>query len=129
MTTAKELRAAAEMILALMQADVSGEPAEATRERLFPGMSADAALAKAEAGIVGMCSHILATIREDDDEPTGEYVGSKRARTRDEWHEDYGFVLWWILPVCEPPYVGCPLCDDWPGYHTHWTPIPLPATP
>lgn len=32
-----------------------------------------------------------------------------RARTFDEWHEDHGTVLWWRLPICEPPYVGSPL--------------------
>jgi hypothetical protein len=26
-----------------------------------------------------------------------------------DWHEDYGSVLWWRLPVQEPPYVGSPL--------------------
>ena len=51
-----------------------------------------------------------------------------------EWHEDFGPVLWWILPLQEPPHVGDPNDDDWPGYHTHWTPIecpeqPLPAPP
>jgi hypothetical protein len=41
-----------------------------------------------------------------------------------EYHEDMGFVLWWILPVREPPYSGSPGCDDWPEYHTHFTPVP-----
>lgn len=40
------------------------------------------------------------------------------------YHEDFGFVLWWTRPVTEPPYVGSPLCDDWPGYHQWWTPLP-----
>src|SRR5690625_4173312 len=30
----------------------------------------------------------------------------------EDWHEDDGFVLWWRLPIEEPPYVGNPLCDD-----------------
>lgn len=47
----------------------------------------------------------------------------------DEWHEDDGFALWWVFPVNEPPYVGSPLCSDWPGYHTHFTPIPIPNEP
>lgn len=47
----------------------------------------------------------------------------KTPRHIDEWHEDMGFALWWALPVCEPPYVGTPLDTDWPGYHTHWTPL------
>lgn len=46
------------------------------------------------------------------------------ARPLEEWHEDYGDVLWWKFPIEEPPYVGSPLCSDWPEYHTHWTPLP-----
>jgi hypothetical protein len=48
------------------------------------------------------------------------------ARPLEEYHEDDGYVLWWTFPVEEPPYVGSPLCDDWPGYHTHWTEILIP---
>lgn len=48
-------------------------------------------------------------------------------RPLDEWHEDYGDVLWWRFPIVEPPYVGSPLhVGGWPGYHTHWTPIIVP---
>jgi len=47
-------------------------------------------------------------------------------RAADDWHEDDGFVLWWTVPIEEPPYVGSPLCSDWPGYHTHWTPVICP---
>lgn len=50
-------------------------------------------------------------------------------RPIDEWHEDYGSVLWWTLPVCEPPYAGAPGWSDWLGYHTHWTPIVYPREP
>lgn len=50
-------------------------------------------------------------------------------RPSEEWHEDYGDVLWWKFPVDEPPYVGSPLDEHWPAYHTHWTPIPIPQTP
>lgn len=46
-----------------------------------------------------------------------------------EYHEDNGPVLWWSFPVNEPPYVGAPFDSDWPGYHTHWTPLVVPATP
>lgn len=42
----------------------------------------------------------------------------------DEWDEDIGDALWWKLPVVERPYCGSPLDDDWPGYHTHWSPLP-----
>jgi hypothetical protein len=46
-----------------------------------------------------------------------------------DWDEDKGAVLWWRFPVEEPPYCGHPNCDDWPGYHTHWTPLIVPDAP
>jgi hypothetical protein len=51
------------------------------------------------------------------------------ARPISEWHEDRGSALWWRFPVEEPPYSGSPLDSDWPGYHTHWTPIVCPDEP
>ena len=72
-------------------------------------------------------------------------------KTLSEWTEDDGPVLWWKFPIAEPPYVGTPLDSGfpvemtirdsvrtytytqhfgaWPGYHTHWTPIPMPPSP
>lgn len=75
---------------------------------------------------------------------------SQIARPLSEWHEGLGDVLWWKSPFTEPPYVGTPLdlgftvelhtqdgpepriaargtVGGWPGYHTHFT--PLPSTP
>lgn len=51
------------------------------------------------------------------------------ARPLDQWHEDDGPVLWWSFPIEEAPYVGTPLDSDWPGYHTHWTPLVVPLVP
>lgn len=51
------------------------------------------------------------------------------ARPIEEWGEDYGDVLWWKFPIEEPPYVGSPLDEKWPAYHTHWTPIMMPQPP
>lgn len=72
------------------------------------------------------------------------------ARPLAEWHEDMGPVLWWAFPISEAPYIGTPLDvarqhelkldgtvigkfdthTGWPGYHTHWTPLPpLPLQP
>lgn len=48
------------------------------------------------------------------------------ARPLSEWHEDDGPVLWWVLPVTEPPYCGTPIDAEWPHYHTHWTRIEVP---
>ena len=45
-------------------------------------------------------------------------------RPLSEYHEDFDSVLWWSLPICEPPWVGVPDCSSWPGYHTHWSPLP-----
>jgi len=42
----------------------------------------------------------------------------------ERYHEDDGPVLWWRFPVVEPPYSGTPDDSDWPGYHTHYTPLP-----
>ena len=50
------------------------------------------------------------------------------ARPESEWHEDHGFVVWWCWRdggwLGEPAWIGSPLCEDWPDYHTHWTPHP-----
>lgn len=55
-----------------------------------------------------------------------------RARPLSDWHEDLGPVIWWRFCRDERPdeasWIGTPLDDDWPGYHTHWTPHPpIPA--
>ena len=45
------------------------------------------------------------------------------------WHEEDGCVLWWNVPVEEPPWVGSPLDSEWKeigsGYE-YWSPIPEP---
>lgn len=58
-----------------------------------------------------------------------------------EWTEEDSSVLWWHLPICEPPYVGSHECmderdrDGTPsecatlqrsGHLTHWTSMPQP---
>lgn len=66
---------------------------------------------------------------------TSELYALENPRPEAEWHEDLGDVLWWKFPISEPPYVGSPLClgfsvgggrfvGGWPGYHTHFTPLP-----
>lgn len=52
------------------------------------------------------------------------------ARAERHWHEDMGNVLWWKFPIAEAPWVGTPLDSHWPGYHTHFTPLPpMPHKP
>lgn len=46
------------------------------------------------------------------------------ARPIAEYHEDMGNMLWHCFPIDEPPYCGMPHDSDWPGYHTHFTPLP-----
>lgn len=47
---------------------------------------------------------------------------------RDDYHEDIGNVVWWTLPICEPPYVGTELDTDFPDYATHWSRLPATLT-
>lgn len=54
-------------------------------------------------------------------------AGISKAQPLDTWHDDDGAVLWWKFPIVEAPYAGTPLDTDWPGYHTHWTRIAVPA--
>jgi hypothetical protein len=57
-----------------------------------------------------------------------------------DWHEDFGAVLWWHLPICEPPSVGCGegmnetdrhgkptscALGQRSGWLTHWSRIPI----
>jgi hypothetical protein len=50
-------------------------------------------------------------------------------RPASEYHEDMGTVLWWHLPVEEPPTVDRLLEDENDvRYYTHWTPLVMPKT-
>lgn len=68
---------------------------------------------------------LLRTLYPDTPAPTPKIT----ARPIEEWHEDMGCVIWWEFPISEPPHCGTPLDMDWPGYHTHWTTIVIPAAP
>ena len=64
-------------------------------------------------------------------QPSGE-AQPLIARPLAEWHEDDGPVMWWAWCghewAGEPAWCGTPMDDNWPGYHTHWTPHPdMPA--
>lgn len=46
------------------------------------------------------------------------------------YHEDMGPVLWWRVPIEEPPYAGTPHDSDWTeDYYTHFTPLPQVTKP
>ena len=77
---------------------------------------------------VGGCARHWAEVIADGLIAHGVTV-QEPVRPLEEWWEAYGDVLWWKFPIEEPPYVGSPLDENWPGYHTHWTPIPLPQPP
>lgn len=68
--------------------------------------------------------------QDDDHVPPEavEMVQACAARPLDEWNEDMGHVVWWCLHdgqwLGEPAWIGSPLSEDWPGYHTHFTPHP-----
>lgn len=92
--------------------------------------------------IRGLDPEVINTLHAGTDEPrqAALTVSDLEALTRyacptiqpvpgDQWHDDDGDVLWWRFPVEEPPYVGSPLCDDWPDYHTHFTRLDVPADP
>lgn len=93
-------------------------PEERARE-LLPILIARAAASQDEQCINLIAAAIRAAVAEERAEV---------ARPASEWHDDYGPVLWWYFDedghTHEAPWVGSPLCDDWPGYHTHWTPCP-----
>jgi hypothetical protein len=73
---------------------------------------------------------VLTAVRELIDvagrwqESEGKMDELTELRPRDDWHEDYGAVLWWKVPIAEPPYCGTALDDDFPDYVTHWSPLP-----
>lgn len=76
--------------------------------------------AKAEAEIAAMQA-VLASMQR--------FENLTKMRPLEEWHEDFGDVLWWKLPIEEAPFVGSPLDSSFPGdYHTHWSPIPQVET-
>lgn len=83
---------------------------------------------------------------------THELKRLMKPRPLSEWTEEDGDVLWWRFPIEEPPYCGSPndigqdvlitvsrwghedgesrhMVGGWPGYHTHWTPIPQVMEP
>jgi hypothetical protein len=52
-----------------------------------------------------------------------EYVRVPELKLASEYHEDYGDVFWWRLPIEEPPHFGSPLNSDWDSdaNYTHFS--------
>jgi hypothetical protein len=78
-------------------------------------------------------THPAHAAAKDGQQRAGD-VSPLLARALDEWHEDDGPVMWWAWCghewAGEVPWCGTPHYQDWPGYHTHWTPIAgFPAAP
>jgi hypothetical protein len=74
-------------------------------------------------------TEVMSTLYPDTPAQPASTVQEITARPIDEWHEECGDVLWWTFPLEESPYCGSPLDEDWPGYHTHWTPFVFPTAP
>lgn len=57
-------------------------------------------------------------------------IAPLQARPLSEWHEDDHGCVWFAWDaqrnewMGEPAWIGTPLDEDWPGYHTHYLPHP-----
>ena len=51
---------------------------------------------------------------------------TKRAAlpTKEEWCAKEDAISKQKNSHWRPAWIGAPNCEDWPGYHTHWTPHP-----
>ncbi|SSW64359.1 hypothetical protein AVE30378_01061 [Achromobacter veterisilvae] len=111
------------------------------REKYFPDAAPLASAGDARKALGGYQTdsfrvpktHPAPTAAKDGQQRAGD-VSPLLARALDEWHEDDGPVMWWAWCghewAGEAPWCGTPHYQDWPGYHTHWTPIAgFPATP
>lgn len=119
-------------IIAIIETAARADAAEAREQRLKEDLRQAIAIwenmadfADPEDIVQRMISAIRDSLYPDTPAPTPEIT----ARPIEEWHEDMGCVIWWEFPISEPPHCGTPLDMDWPGYHTHWTPIEIPASP
>lgn len=60
-----------------------------------------------------------------------EFIAAERDRyitvyPASEYQDEYGDVLWWNFPVCEPPHFSSPAASDWPGDRwTHFSRLPV----
>lgn len=59
-----------------------------------------------------------------------------QAKPLESWTPDLGPVAWWCYSesfhewVTSLPWIGTPEDIDWPGHHTHFSPLPAqPMTP
>lgn len=78
----------------------------------------------------------VAKLRSDNQQLRSKLdAAEKRVReletlhTLADWCEEDGNVLWWRVPIEEPPYSGHPHDSDWAeneydDYYTHWSRLP-----
>lgn len=45
------------------------------------------------------------------------------AKPREQWRPEMGPVRWWRFPYRGDAWTGAPTDENWPGVHTHYTPI------
>lgn len=119
---------------ALLPDDLANRVERLFADRGAPGLDAQelaAALAEIGVGLVDtnrdrcwiderVYSDALLRRREEE----ARRLAFHQPRLEAEFHEDMGYGVWFRFPIDEPPWIGSPLCDDWPGYHTHFTPLP-----
>lgn len=60
----------------------------------------------------------------------GQKRESIKAIPADQWCEEDGNVLWWRLPIEQPPYCGTPLDGAYwiEDYYTHFTRLEIPTS-
>lgn len=61
-----------------------------------------------------LADHLAAAIPAAIDKAMKDIDKSRQPKHFSDYHEDFGFVIWWRAPICEPPWVGSPNCDNWP---------------
>ncbi len=101
-------------------------------ERHYKKDSPQFELCDSVAGIISQIDNMYAGVRNKLTVARAKIaeLESMVPRPLADYHEDFGPVTWWKLPVDEPAWIGRPDDSDWPGYHTHFTPHPpLPAPP
>ncbi len=89
----------------------SGDPLDYSADQIESALAH--ALHPEEADAATEAVRIITAERERD-AAVARLNEAEELRPASEWHEDIGDVLWYPVPVEEPPYCGSPLDSDWP---------------